>query len=238
MMGDPKRADITDFWHAGDTESLYKKHTRKKETLDLLAENQWIEKKIFYRFNNQGFRSIHNYLETGVNVPLIAAFGCSNTLGEGVTEEQRWSNLLAKKVGARVYNFGVSGAGVGANYRHAYYWIRKLRFKAVFWLVPQAERLDFLDDLNTKNKALTANADHGHRSFRTAWLSNDLNSYMYQDAHVRAMKSLCEEYETPLYLIDREDFKKVDFARDLSHPGRETHQNIATEFYNLANIKR
>ena len=237
-MGDPSRINVTSFWHAGDKEALYKKHTRKKETLDLLVENDWLNKKIFYRFNNQGFRSIHDYSDTNVNVPLIAAFGCSNTLGEGVTEEQRWSNLLAQMIGARVYNFGVSGAGVGTNYRHAYYWLPQLKFKAVFWLVPIPERLDFVDNLDKKCKTITAHEHHGHKNFRSEWLANDLNSLLYQDAHVRAMQSLCDKYDIPLYMLHREEWKMVDRARDLRHPGRDSHSLLAKHFYNLANIKR
>lgn len=239
LKGDPERANNTDFYHAGDTESLYKYNCRKKDTLDLLAQHQWINKKIFYRFNSQGFRSVHDYLDN-TNHRIGFAFGCSNTLGEGVTEEQRWSNLLGKELNLRMFNFGVSGAGVGTNYRHAYYWLKKLQHRrpqAIFWLVPIASRFDFINDMNKKGLTMTAQHDAGQRTFRSTWFRDDFNMMMYSEIHIRAMQSLCDEYNVPLYMIHRDEFQPTDLARDLRHPGRESHKNISKLFYSLATIK-
>lgn len=57
-----------------------------------------------YRFNSYGYRDP----EYSGPVDLIAA-GCSQTFGQGVSEDYRWSSMLGRKLGYSVATLGVPG---------------------------------------------------------------------------------------------------------------------------------
>lgn len=66
------------------------------------------QKTILYRINNYGFRD-HNY-KLPLDKKLIAIFGGSETFGLGINEDQRWSNVLAKKLNHySVFNMARAG---------------------------------------------------------------------------------------------------------------------------------
>ncbi|MBZ0264094.1 SGNH/GDSL hydrolase family protein, partial [bacterium] len=63
------------------------------------------------RTNSQGFRSDFDFETKKGKKPRILVFGDSYTAGDGVNNNQRFSDLLGESINAEVYNFGLSGSG-------------------------------------------------------------------------------------------------------------------------------
>ncbi len=63
-----------------------------------------------YVFNSDGIRSIDFSSK-----PEIVAIGCSITMGQGMPEEFRWSDLLSKKINMPIGNISYSGAAINKN---------------------------------------------------------------------------------------------------------------------------
>lgn len=60
-----------------------------------------------YQWNSDGLRSIEFSTK-----PKVIALGCSNTLGQGLPVERRWSDILGKMIGEPVGNIAYSGASM------------------------------------------------------------------------------------------------------------------------------
>lgn len=63
------------------------------------------------RTNRQGLRSDFDFSTQKGDKPRILIFGDSMTAGDGCCNQERFSDLLAHRLDAEVYNFGLSGSG-------------------------------------------------------------------------------------------------------------------------------
>ena len=61
--------------------------------------------------NSAGFRSDCEFPAQKSDKFRILMYGDSYTAGDNVSNNQRYSDLLAQKTGAEVFNFGLSGSG-------------------------------------------------------------------------------------------------------------------------------
>lgn len=61
--------------------------------------------------NSQGFRSNHEFVQQKSGRPRVLFFGDSFTAGFGVSNEQRFTDLIAKMLDVEVYNYGLTGSG-------------------------------------------------------------------------------------------------------------------------------
>lgn len=232
-FGDLQSINMYKPWHAGDSVKLYNKNIKDRNAVEKLKQYGWFEVPIAYNFNKQGFRSHYNYNESS-NAKVCAAFGCSNTLGEAVQEHHAWPSVLAKKVSARIYNFGVSGSSADTNYRHALYWLPKIKPESVYWLMPNMERIEMVQNPKERALYITPNEKHGYDKFYDDWAITDFNMLIHQHKIISAMEQLCSSLEINLYILLRRNFKHHDWGRDLRHPGIDTHASIANMFYSLS----
>ncbi len=70
----------------------------------------------YVRTNSLGFRSNNEFKEKKGNKPRILFFGDSNTAADGVSNNERFSDLVAKYFNSEVYNFSLSGSGTDQQY--------------------------------------------------------------------------------------------------------------------------
>jgi hypothetical protein len=70
-------------------------------------KDSWQHQHFNYSISEFGFRG-ENTLPDEVD---IAAFGCSFTFGQGLSEDTAWPKLLATRLGMSVYNFGQPATG-------------------------------------------------------------------------------------------------------------------------------
>ena len=61
--------------------------------------------------NLQGFRSDIEFESRKKGLPRILMFGDSNTAGDGVSNYQRYSDIIAKKLNVESFNYGLSATG-------------------------------------------------------------------------------------------------------------------------------
>lgn len=86
-------------------------------------------KEFDYYFNNYGFRSVNeeNYNLDDKND--IWCFGCSVTLGVGVSRHDMWPSLIQTHTNRKVKNFAVGGAGPVTTLRLLRHWYTMSEFK-------------------------------------------------------------------------------------------------------------
>ena len=70
----------------------------------------------FLKTNSSGFRSDIEFRKKKGKQKRILFFGDSNTAGDGVSNKERYSDLLGNKFNCEVYNYGVSGTGTDQQY--------------------------------------------------------------------------------------------------------------------------
>ena len=70
----------------------------------------------YVQTNSTGFRSNIEFKEKKNNKPRILFFGDSNTAADGVSNKERFSDLVGKYFDAEVYNYGLSGTGTDQQY--------------------------------------------------------------------------------------------------------------------------
>jgi len=90
-----------------------------------------------YRFNQYGFRT-NDWNDN--QEECYVAFGCSNTLGVGIPEDSRWSNLLEDHTGKKVFNLGIGGGSADTVTRLAMGWLQEIKPTKVFVLWPPLHR--------------------------------------------------------------------------------------------------
>ena len=66
--------------------------------------------------NSLGFRSDIEFKEKKGKKHRILFFGDSNTAADGVSNNERFSELVGKYFNSEVYNFGLSGSGTDQQY--------------------------------------------------------------------------------------------------------------------------
>ena len=79
-------------------------------------------KKFDYYWNNYGFRSIDEEDYSLDDLNDIWCFGCSLTLGVGVSRQDIWPSLIQQKTKRKVKNFAVGGAGPKTTLRILTHW--------------------------------------------------------------------------------------------------------------------
>ena len=70
----------------------------------------------YIRTNSSGFRSNLDFKENKSKKKRILFFGDSNTAADGVSNEDRYSDLLGESLNAEVFNYAVSGTGTDQQY--------------------------------------------------------------------------------------------------------------------------
>lgn len=159
------------------------------------------------------------------------ALGCSNTFGQYLHEEERYSNIIEKQTGIPVINLGISGGSATSNFTN----ICKLFYsnypkpKAVFIQWPEQNRLSI-------------NGDRRIRLVNANMPIKDVFSFFVKDNSLEVMSKFCYDmthkicdvpiiefavWNSPADFYNVDNIARVDSARDNEHPGTKTNKNIA-----------
>lgn len=203
---------------------------KHKKKLSLLG---WDKNEIKYQYNSENFRSI----EFISPHDAIACFGCSHTEGEGIRQEYRWSEFVAKTLKLKCYNFGIGGSGINSHYDLINKWVPIIRPKAVFVFASYPFRYDFY----YKNNRITLNHNihtKGNnpiekKQFEIIYqlLSEDNRNFNSNyEKTISAIKYNCLQLNIPCVIIKCEEYFLNDpvdrQARDLQHPGEMQNRRI------------
>jgi hypothetical protein len=165
-----------------------------KETLSILARHSEIPREEYnYQWNSDGLRSVE-FSEK----PKVVALGCSITLGQGMPENLRWSDLLSQKINTPIGNISYSGAAINKNVSsflgmvHQYQYVPEI----VIANFANFERFYFIDGHGSYMRDWYAN----HKDKKTkAWAPWDYEEILpyewvyYQNLdHIKILEAFCE----------------------------------------------
>lgn len=218
-------------WSQTDSESLFNTHVRHKRTNKKLKALGWTKDSITYEYNSDGFRD--KEFESGG----ICFFGCSYGYGVGVKAEDRFSNIIQNALDIRCNNLCVPGSGSDTTARILPYWIEKLKPIIVVnhFLFPV--RREIVNDNSTISLWLPGYMITGisRKKFRHM-IRDDVVEELTQK-NISTIQQCCNDKN--IAYIESNDYGNFpfdDLGRDLGHPGKKTHIEIAKTF--LTTIKQ
>jgi len=121
---DHRRITHNKFW-SSDQEELFN-HSVKR----LGPTWKYAKEEVHYVHNTLGKRSPE--LSTIIDNNFFIAYGCSHTEGIGIAEEDRYSNVLAKRLGMKFLNFGQGSASQNFMWMNNTLGSKNLKFKPKF----------------------------------------------------------------------------------------------------------
>jgi len=211
---------------AGDTREQYQKNC--KERTSVMERYGWLTTPVTYTFNSHGFRC-----EEFTDDPSIMFLGCSFTFGLGVPNENIWPTLVAQNLGLKSVNLGQAGGSHDAAFRLCHRWIEQIKPKICILLSPPIYRIEVIEpDMITFFTTSRIQKDK-FSEFYNAWLSTETNSQMNALKNTLAIENLCIKNGTKFIKYDSTDFKRLDWARDLGHPGVISHRELASKILKL-----
>ena len=220
-----QHAGQTLSWCSIDSEQEYNKNLKNTRQRELLAQNGWIDHKIEYQYNAQGFRS----RKIDLAQPGFAVFGCSFTQGLGLPVDELYHERISKDLSLPVDNFGVFGASNGLAFRLAHYWLPIIKPKFVILQTTFRERFEIINQHNVSTVMSPAFSQVAtvQEVFRDWWFT-DANSIADKQRNELAIQQVCHQLDIPVLMIDVEDFRNpvLGLSRDLTHPGPPSHHRV------------
>jgi hypothetical protein len=214
-------------WNGTDSEELYQKNLRTNPAE--LAQYNWINRLIKYKFNSHGFRAD----EFDSTEPGVMFLGCSHTLGVGLPVESTWAHVVSTSLKLKNYNISVGGSSNDTAFRLAHHWIEQLKPSLVLFLSPERTRFELhTDDDKIIDLSVRSHTVAMANDFMRHWYSNDTNSDMNYLKNTLAVKQLCSERGIKYIQREASTIHLRDKARDLQHYGEKTHWHIAAMFLN------
>jgi len=205
-----------------------------------------------YLLNDQGYRINHGYDEDG-----IVFYGCSFTFGLGLDKEHTWTEIVAKELGLANFNFGIPGVGLDASVIHALCLLRYTvkKPKAMVVLTPPPRRWNYFNGyqiVTTSSQQISKYREmtpEYMNSMEFQCVTDDMNNLIQTTKNIMVLQSVARELDIPFIWADfSEDFSReykafhyykfcaqrgdesldgFSMARDLVHPGQETHAEWA-----------
>jgi hypothetical protein len=240
-----KYRGMTLDWLSVDSEEHFQKNCNDNNKRQILEQHGWLDTKISYSFNQQGFRD-----EEFDQRESAIALGCSHTQGIGIRSEQTWAKQLETKLGIKVWNLGIGGASLSTCFRMLDYWIDHLNVKYVFCAVPEITRYEVFVQDGWMNVVPLNYQTNWISEYHKNYISSDENSMIDRRRNLMAMKHVCSQRGVPFYIhklekpfyihklekystVIHECFFKARVARDLMHEGPESNIWLADIFYKM-----
>jgi len=210
-------------WLGTDSEENF--NNNKKFFSSILQENNWLTKKIIYKFNSHGFRC-----DEFTDDPTIMFLGCSMTLGVGMTHEDTWPYLVAEKLNLRLANLGVGGSSCDTAFRLCYEFVDKIKPKIIVIRPPDAGRIELFTENNKPINLGPWTSIHKH-SYYKKWIVSESNANYQKLKNILAIEKICIDKKIKFYntepIENNHPLQSTDLGRDLAHPGVKWHKELA-----------
>lgn len=206
-------------------------------TLPILAGHSEIERPEYdYRWNSDGLRSIEFSTK-----PEIIALGCSITLGQGMPEDLRWTNILSNLVKIPIGNISYSGGAVNKLVSSFFGMIHQYQYKpkVVIAYFANFERFYFVSEDGIAMHEWYINHSPKVTTARAPWNYQEILPYewvYYQNLdHIKMLEAFCESNEIKLIWTtwsngitkEQEQFLKDNFRHYISDT---TKKDFPTNF--------
>lgn len=227
-------AGKTVLWDTSDNEQTYLKNIQDPKKQQQLAELGFIDNPIKYQFNRDGFRTAEFD-----RLFDVVCFGCSFTMGTGVSVDATWPSQLAGLTGLSIANLGHAGSSNDTAFRLAWHYLKQLQPQYAIWQQTDRHRLELLDD----DRSISLNILAGDTKnpcaddyFIKTWFVSDSNQQLNLEKNTRAFEQLCNSLDIKCVIIPRELVKTDQCARDLVHPGAEGYASLAKQIVPLLGL--
>ena len=219
LIANNGEANKTFNWRSSDSEDAFKVNVKEGEKL------YWLNKKIEYKYNNEGFRAPYDFNNEANG---IVTLGCSFTEGVGLPYEYSWGYKLAKHLNLKHWQLAQGSMGLDTAFRLLLAWHQKLKIKQVFLFVPpmfrnefiisdnnlikiyldKGEDVSFIHTLGTDlGRQIFAKIKHGYETFfKSMIFGSNQNEIMRQMRGISAIKGLCCELGIPFYYQTHKTF--------------------------------
>jgi hypothetical protein len=226
---------------------LIDKNNPKKDyshTTDVLATHAEIPRPEYnYKWNSDDLRSIEFSTK-----PPIVALGCSITLGQGMPEDLRWTNLLSSRIGVPIGNISYSGAAANKLVSSFFGMIHQYQYKPEIVIAHFAnfERFYFVSPEGDRMQEWFINHKPKKTKASAPWDYEEILPYewvYYQNLdHIKMLEAFCESNNIKLYWScwsngmtdDQEEFLKNNFRHYVPDT---TKKEFAPHFEFLVNPK-
>lgn len=220
-----KLAGKTVQWDTSDSQEKFQANIQDPVKYQLLLDLGYINAPIEYSFNQDGFRTgeFNRHYD-------VVCFGCSFTMGTGVTYQHTWPAQLEQITGLTCANLGHSGSSNDTAFRMADHYLEKLRPQYAVWLQTDAHRIELLDDsVNSSLNIIAAHKEHPCENdyFTKVWFSSESNHHINQRKNTLAFEKICNSLGIKSIILTRDQMISFDLARDLVHPGIKSYRRIA-----------
>lgn len=232
QTGEYKNKSILFF--GPEEKTAYKNNKQKLGTDWYYYDNK--RNPLTYNFNSNGYRCPLSHPDDYDEYFL--AIGCSNTLGAGVHEQHRYSNIIESNTKIPTFNLGYSGGSALYVFHNISYFlscnVKPPKCVFIQWPVPM--RYTVITDYGLGRIALHKFNNKEKQRLARYWLEVE-PSAMHEASKFSyyTTRSLLELANIPsIHIADNINFYKdalpwrgIDMARDLAHLGIKSHQRIA-----------
>lgn len=160
----------------------------------ILAPHSEIPRKEYeYKWNSDGIRSIEFSLK-----PEIVAIGCSITMGQGLPEFARWTNILSDKINIPIGNISYSGAAINKNISSFFGMIHQYNYlpKVLICHFANFERFYFIDGAGEHMRDWYINYKPKKTKAFAPWDYEEILPYewvYYQNLdHIKMLEAFCD----------------------------------------------
>lgn len=211
-----------------DSKLIFEENLKSQDT-------DWIyrSKIISYSYNELGHRtkSLKN-----LNTEFILFTGCSFTEGIGLALEDIYCDIVSNKLKIDYYNLGLASSGPDLIFHNLSLWFKNVNIKPKAVVIQHT----FPDRVYIpKNGGILPLGpwfqripkemieSNERRQFESLMISEFANHYanIMRDIFLAHMASL----NIPVIEILPENIPKLDYARDMKHPGILSHQKLAIQ---------
>ena len=216
-------------WFGEDNAENFRQNCNDPAKRQLLDRNGWLDQKITYQFNRQGFRSA----EFDGSGDYFVAVGCSFTFGAAIQTQQRYTDIVANKIELTPYNLGIQGGSDDTSIRLLLTWLDQLDPKFVIYQSTFPQRFEVVHNSTAIiygiNAALDGLVATDHSALYKQLLTTPFNEQIRAYKNQLAVRKLCQNKNIKLIEISYIDFLKTHYpgARDLCHPGAAANQLVA-----------
>lgn len=139
MFVESRKPNTVAEWSDTDSRDLYRVNLRR-----FGPDWHYAKTPVTYRYNSISYRT--NEIDDMVSGNFFIAYGCSQTEGIGVADNEKWSSLLSEKINLPHLNYGKGGAGPDFQELNSFLFlknsIKRPRFVVIQW--PDDSRIMYL----------------------------------------------------------------------------------------------
>jgi hypothetical protein len=224
-------AGTNQCWDTSDNFEQYQKNLSNPHRRALLDKLGYINSKIEYRFNSEGFRGPE------IGQPDALCFGCSFTMGTGLNEIDTWPAQFSSITGLSAANLGHAGSSNDTAVRFAMHYVPKIKPKFAIWVQTDSGRIEIINEhIGIVDNILAGSVfdtPYGKDYYIKIWLTSEVNQTFNTLKNTLSFKQLCHENNVIPIIIPRNNVCTQDLARDLMHPGRASNRKLAETIVRL-----